>query len=74
MNKMTPWFPPHIKPVHKGVYPIKFTAAESYPFMYATWNGLKWSCSSYKKSDNWHKKFYAADQNKFWCGFTKEQK
>jgi hypothetical protein len=23
MNKMTPWFPSHIKPKHKGVYEVR---------------------------------------------------
>ena len=23
MNKMTPWFPSHIKPVHAGVYEVR---------------------------------------------------
>ena len=73
MNKMTPWFPAHIKPVHKGVYEVKFTAVRSISPMYATWNGRKWSCSSFKKSNEWHEKFRGADQDKYWRGFTKEQ-
>ena len=70
---MTPWFPSHLKPVHKGVYQIKFTAVKRYPLMYATWNGLKWSYASYKKSDGWHKQFRGADQDKYWRGFTEKQ-
>ena len=70
---MTPWFPPHIKPVHKGVYEVKFTAVRSILPMYATWNGRKWSFASFFASGDWHKKFRGVDQEKYWRGFTKEQ-
>jgi len=76
MSKMTPWFPPHIKPARKGVYQICFTEEgrhERYDLMYATWTGLVWSSASYTKHDDWHKKFYGSEQKKYWRGFTKEQ-
>ena len=74
MNKMTDWFPPHIKPVREGVYEIKFAAVRGYHRMYSTWNGLKWSRATHLKSNEWHKKFRGAVQDKYWRGFTKEQK
>lgn len=70
---MTPWFPPHIKPAHEGVYKVKLTAVKSYRPMYATWNGLKWSFASAFASGDWHKKFHGAAQDKYWRGFTEEQ-
>jgi hypothetical protein len=74
-KKMTPWFPPHIKPMRVGVYQIKFNytmpRTES---MYATWNGRRWSNMSYVKSGDWHKVFIGAEQKKHWRGFTEEQK
>lgn len=75
MKKMTNWFPPSIKPVRAGVYEIKFT----YTMMpteskYATWNGKKWSNMSYHKTGYWHGIFVGAEQNKYWRGFTEEQK
>ena len=71
---MTTWFPPHIKPVHKGVYEIKFTPRELLDApMYATWNGLMWSSASSKKSDDCHKRFYGSIQEKYWRGFTEKQ-
>jgi hypothetical protein len=75
MSKMTDWFPPHIKPVRKGVYQIKYTKKQNptYNAMYATWDGVRWSVGSYKLSDGYHKKFDMANQKKFWRGFTKEQ-
>ena len=74
MNKMTPWFPPHIKPVHKGVYEVKFTPKglhESY--WYAAWNGKRWSrVARYEEMARFHSNFDAS-QNKYWRGFRKEQ-
>ena len=74
MSEMTGWLPPHIKPVREGVYEIKYTSKglqES--CMYATWNGEKWSIGSYNLWDYKHKNFDAI-QEKYWRGFTEEQK
>lgn len=74
-EKMTPWFQPHIKPARKGVYQIKFTAVrwkEGDDPMYAKWNGLMWSKSSFKKHDDCHKQFNGI-QDKYWRGFTEKQ-
>ena len=77
MNKMTDWFPPHIKPVREGVYEIKYTSKSTNgdPRVYATWNGLRWSSGSYYYvwSDKYHKQFYGANQDKYWRGFTEKQ-
>jgi hypothetical protein len=73
MNKMTDWFPPHIKPVNKGVYEIKYTGKGSHEsYMWATWNGKKWSSGSHNLWDEYHKQFYA-NQNKYWRGFKEKQ-
>ena len=76
MSKMTPWFPPHIKPVRKGVYQIKYTQIENTKYLsrYATWNGTYWSAGSYNMDDAYHQQFNKSIQNKFWRGFTEEQK
>ena len=73
-KEMTPWFPPHIKPVRAGVYEVKYVFAKITGKMYATWNGKKWSCFSDYKDDGWHKMFKGAQQNKRWRGFIEEQK
>ena len=74
MTKMTPWFPPHIKPVRKGVYEVKFTPKglhESY--MYAMWNGKRWSrVATYEEKKRFHSNFDAL-QNKYWRGFKEKQ-
>ena len=73
MDKMTDWFPPHIKPVHIGVYEIKYTSKVAYGSnMYATWNGEKWSSGSYNLCDKYHQLFNA-NQDKHWRGFTEKQ-
>ena len=73
MSKMTNWFPPHIKPVREGVYEIKYTSKVAYSGMYATWNGFRWSIGSYNLWDHYHTDF-DSNQNKYWRGFTKDQK
>jgi len=74
MKKMTKWFPPHIKPCRTGVYEVKFTPKglhESY--MYAIWNGKRWSrVATYEEMKRFHSNF-AAIQNKYWRGFTEKQ-
>jgi hypothetical protein len=70
MSNMTGWFPPHIKPEHKGVYEIKF---DPWP-AYAQWNGNEWSHPSHYKIDGyWHNCYDDAKQTRSWRGFTKEQ-
>ena len=74
MSKMTDWFPPHIKPVNVGVYEVKFTPKGKYEsYMYAAWNGQQWSrVARYEEMGRFHSNF-AADQNKYWRGFTEKQ-
>ena len=73
MKQMTPWFPPHIKPVRKGVYEVKFTPKGLYEsYFYAMWNGKRWSrVATYEEMKRFHSNFDAL-QNKYWRGF-KEQ-
>ena len=75
MSKMTDWFPPHIKPVREGVYEVSFASRQKTDApMYATWNGSRWSCWSNGKNDVYHTRFLEAVQDKYWRGFTEEQK
>ena len=76
MSEMTGWLPPHIKPVRKGIYQIKYTSLSTNPNLglYATWNGFRWSSGSFNKRDSYHQQFYGAIQEKYWRGFTEEQK
>jgi len=73
---MTDWFPPHIKPVHKGVYLVKDLFWNT---LYSNWDGKSWSVGSVYLSsafaalgsDYRHRK--SEHQNKNWCGFTEKQ-
>ena len=76
MSEMTGWLPPHIKPVRVGVYEIKYTLKpiSPDPRLYATWNGYRWSSGSADMRDKYQQQFYGAIQEKYWRGFTEEQK
>ena len=72
---MTPWFPAHIKPVHKGVYETadRHKMTRTLP-TYARWDGVEWSNPSYRKHHTeLHYTSYGASQDNYWRGFTKEQ-
>ena len=72
---MTPWFPPHIKPVHEGVYETKdlHKLPRTLP-TYARWDGLEWSNESYwTHHPELHYTSYGASQNKYWRGFKEKQ-
>jgi hypothetical protein len=74
MSKMTPWFPPHIKPVNIGVYEVKFTPKGLYgSYFYAMWNGKRWSrVATYEEMARFHSNFDAL-QGKYWRGFKEKQ-
>ena len=75
MSKMTPWFPPKIKPVRVGVYQIRFNFNTYIKDpMYATWNGKRWSNFSHREDGHWLNIYSGAEQKKIWRGFTEEQK
>lgn len=77
--KLTPWFPHATKPVHIGVYPIKFRPLSHVPVLhegYAHWNGYVWGMSapSIEKAFEYRvrnqKRRTSAKQEKQWRGFT----
>jgi len=41
MNKMTPWFPSHIKPKHKGVYEVRTPNNEQNKYCYHDHRGWR---------------------------------
>lgn len=72
-DKLTPWFPPGIKPVHIGVYQVQI---RPYAVGYAYWNGKKWTNSSNTVG---HAYFYkdwtsGAIQKKSWRGLAQKPK
>ncbi len=74
MSNMTPWFPPDIKPVRKGVYLVSFNSHDPMQKLYAAWNGKRWSNAGFDVNSYLHNRLIGASQNKYWRGFTEEQK
>jgi hypothetical protein len=75
MSKMTDWFPPHIKPVRKGVYETSdlHKMPRTLP-TYSRWDGVNWSNESYcTHHAELHYTSYGALQDKYWRGFTEKQ-
>jgi hypothetical protein len=70
-KKMTPWFPPQIKPVRKGVYQAKL--GDDGDICYAAWNGKRWSWADLSHRGRMLRSFLGSSQSKFWRGFTEEQ-
>lgn len=42
-KKLTPWFPPEVKPVRKGVYPTEFDCINGPVAGYSFWFAPGWS-------------------------------
>jgi hypothetical protein len=74
---LTKWFPTDVKPVHIGVYEIKFHLYEDqWDQGYAYWNGKEWSNNrhtvkwAYINRDH----IEGAIQEKKWRGLTEQKK
>ena len=50
MAKMTPWFPPDIKPVRIGEYECKYCVENRNPLSRHYWDGKRWIFS---RSNSW---------------------
>ena len=77
-DKLTPWFPPGIKPVHIGVYPVKFRLypGQREQIGYAYWTGKMWTNSSDSVKFAYIYKDWTegAVQQKSWRGFAQKPK
>ena len=79
MNKMTPWFPSHIKPVHKGVYEVRTPNSKENKYAYYDHRG--WRLCSERIDYAEQEKQYMSELihssmtlvSSKWRGFTKEQ-
>jgi putative component of toxin-antitoxin plasmid stabilization module len=89
MKEMTKWFPPHIKPVHKGVYEVRMVNNKGNKYCYYDKRGWRLCCvrldtaleiAEQLKASN-EKEFYTSEFMHSsmmlvclkWRGFTKEQ-
>jgi hypothetical protein len=71
-NMMTPWFPSHIKPVHKGVYEVK---DPFWVMVYSNWNGRSWDVGSVYLSSiiGAGRHIKSECQDRSWRGFKEKQ-
>ena len=46
MRKVTPWFPPEIKPVRNGIYKVKDSPRNQHWYRYWDCNNHKWGAAA----------------------------
>ena len=75
MKKMTEWYPPNKKPVHKGVYETEFSTQYGTVLRgFSLWSGKDWSLQHSTMATGVFLFGPGAEQNKSWRGFTEKQK
>jgi hypothetical protein len=62
-SPITPWFPPEVKPVRVGHYPVDYGVDG---ISFAHWNGVQWC--------EWEDGSIISNQNLRWYGLTSEVK
>ena len=68
-NKLGPWHPPEIKPVHAGVYE---TRAKNLDNGYSWWNGHSWGIQYPTPGRACRERPYLGLQNKQWRGVLRD--
>ena len=69
--KLTPWYPPEVKPVRKGVYEVCFTALPWYRY----WDGRFWWNGSFSPFDAFNRRaerFVNGECKDDWRGLAEE--
>ena len=66
-TELTPFFPPHIKPVRPGVYLVR-----RFWHGYSKWDGYVWGAVFFNIESAANTPFTCPTQNLFWCGLAKE--
>lgn len=70
--KLTSIFPPHIKPVRKGVYKTTGIKSTEELYCYSYWNGYQWGYFAPNKETAYHYREQRSEyQNKRWQGILK---
>lgn len=70
-TKLTPWYPPEIKPVREGVYEVKSVRRPDFT-LFSYWTGQNWLCAAFSKikaSEAEHNSIYP---KKTWRGLTEK--
>ncbi|MBR8141172.1 hypothetical protein KDW46_02205 [Burkholderia vietnamiensis] len=73
-DMLTGWFPPHIKPVHAGTYPVEWAVLGQINRGFAHWDGRLWGnttkIAGFAKAHAGDRK--SAAQNKSWRGLKEK--
>ena len=70
--KLTPIFPPHIKPVRVGVYKTTVYDPEERPDLFSYWNGKWWGFACYTQKEAIDvRSMKSGYQNKSWQGVAR---
>ena len=68
-KKLSPMFPPHIKPVHLGPYKTGSDGVRCFNYQY--WNGRWWGqCSQTPEKASSNQHYRSAFQNNYWRGLA----
>lgn len=67
-NKLTPWFPVHIKPVRDGVYQVRFSPRQTAGYAY--WVNGRWGISCIAPEEAVRNRNYVGNPNKQWRGLA----
>ena len=74
-DKLTPWYPPHIKPVRKGVYETHVPAWGYNVGLFSYWDGSRWGFLEDSPEDAYkHRKPTWGNQFKSWRGLARPPK
>lgn len=65
-SELTPFYPPHIKPLRRGVYLVK----DGW-HVYSNWDGNAWGETFFNIDDAAASRFSCPRQNFPWCGLAK---
>jgi hypothetical protein len=72
-EKLTPLFPPNVKPVHVGVYPSRLPEEYNYEEGYSHWDGITWG-NQYATPPEANKRGLCGEQEKMWRGLASDPK
>ena len=72
--KLTTWFPYRVKPIHVGVYEVKYLLLGSIDYGYAYWTGKEWTnaWNSVQRAYRNRTWISGAIQEKSWRGLAED--
>lgn len=77
---LTDWFPPEVKPVHRGLYIVHLqgdpSMAEAFSPFFCVWDGFMWMAGSHRTGyaiESARLNIPSCHQDKYWRGITKDE-